>query len=716
MVKIITSKGWGVSGRYGGVELHDMEDQELEEGLGESSSSFSTSDSLSYSESPECYSAEADGESPAPRPKRSKYACSFRPGSNSYSWATVSRKGPSYALCTVCSRDVSVAYGGTKDLRRHEQTNLHRASSKSINTSSSLATFFSSKPGPKREQAVVEAEVKFAYFIGEHHLAINVADHCSQLFSSLFPDSTIARAFKCGRTKATAIMKVIAQEVMEDILLRLKESQFFSIHTDETTDIIVQQHCGIMLRFFDNTDGVVRCVFFKLEPVENADAEGLFQTIDHNFTSEGPLCYSKLVGMGSDGTNVMLGKRNSVLTRLKAKQPSLISFHCNCHLAALIANHACSVLPDYLEDLTISIWYYFQKSAKRQRLFKEFQQFVQCKPHKLLKAAQTRWLSLEACVQRLLEQYDALLSYFRSTEETSAQVRRITDTLEKEISKLYLMFLNDALPVINIFNKLMQKQSPTVHILHREVNTFVKKLLLRFIKPNVVQSTKISEIDLDDARNYTELEEVFIGDKAKRYSEESDLATSDIRAFKETCRKFWIVATKYAISNLPIKNEFLLKLNWLYPNVYDYSNISNVLHVASNLPQVISEVEKPLLREEFMDYCMSKLPQSFSSSEMSIDSYWHKVGEIKDDSELKYPILTKLAKSVLIIPHGNADIERLFSHMGLNKTKLRNSLGVETLTALLQLQFNVKEPCYKFKPTKQVLTRCRNAVSSLNTE
>jgi len=280
---------------------------------------------------------------------------------------------------------------------------------------------------------------------------------------------------------------------------------------------------------------------------------------------------------------------------------------------------------------------------------------------------------LEACVQHLLEQYDALLSYFRSTEsteETSVQVCRITDVLEKEISKLYLMFLCDALPVMNTFNKLMQKQSPTVHILHREVNTFVKKLLLRFMKPNVVQNTTIDEIDLGDARNYIELEEIFIGDKAKQYSEESELATSDIRTFQETCREFWIVATKYALSHLPIKNEFLLKLNWLYPNVYDYSNVSNVLHVAPNLPQVISEIEKPLLREEFMDYCMSELPQSFSTSEMQIDSYWHKVGEMKDDSELKYPLLAKLAKSVLIIPHGNADIERLFSHMGLNKTKL----------------------------------------------
>ena len=210
------------------------------------------------------------------------------------------------------------------------------------------------------------------------------------------------------------MVKVVAEEVMLEILNRLQQSQFFSIHTDESTDICVQQQCGIMLRFFDNTDGQVRCVFFKLEPVQNADAEGLFQVLDSNFSTSGPICYANLVGLGSDGANVMLGRRNSVLTRLKDKQPALIAFHCNCHLAASIANHACSVLPDFLEELTINIWYFFQKSPKRQRVLKEFQAFIECKPHKLLKAAQTRWLSLEACVQRLLEQYDALLSYFRS--------------------------------------------------------------------------------------------------------------------------------------------------------------------------------------------------------------------------------------------------------------------------------------------------------------
>ena len=354
------------------------------------------------------------------RLKKPRYSGVFHP--ETVSWAKVSAKGPSYAHCTVCNRDVNVAYGGSKDLKRHEQTNIQQNFLKSSSGVRSLSSYFRSS-GPTRDLTVVEAEVKFGYFLGEHHVAFQVADHCSKRFSSMFPDSAIAKAFKCGRTKANALVKVLAQDILEESLSVLKESKFFSIQVDETTDITVNQQCGIMLRFFDSVQGKVRCVFYKLEPVQNATADGIFQCLHDNFSSDGPLTYAHLVGLGSDGGNVMLGSQNSVLSRLRGKQPHIVSFHCNCHIAALIANHACKVLPDYLDDLTIQVWNFFQKSSKRQRIYHEFQQFVDCKPHKLLKAGQTRWLSLEACVARLLEQYDALLSYFRSSSENQVVVQ-----------------------------------------------------------------------------------------------------------------------------------------------------------------------------------------------------------------------------------------------------------------------------------------------------
>ena len=146
---------------------------------------------------------------------------------------------------------------------------------------------------------------------------------------------------------------------------------------------------------------------------------------------------------------------------LRCKQPALVALRCHCHIAALIANEACKVLP---EDLTTDIWYYFVKSPRRLRQFEEVQSFVECKPHKLLKTCQTRWLSLEACVNRLIEQYEALLSYFRRTENKHAVVRRVKFVLEKPQTKAYLLFLCSALPIVNNFNRYMQQQSPILHV------------------------------------------------------------------------------------------------------------------------------------------------------------------------------------------------------------------------------------------------------------
>ena len=157
----------------------------------------------------------------------------------------------------------------------------------------------------------------------------------------MFPDSNIVRAFKYSRTKENAMVKVV---VIKEIIEKISGFKLFSIQIDETTDITVYQQ----MRYFNNTTGKMCCIFYKLEPVEKADAESIFAAIDKNFSESSAICYTNLVGLGSDGCNVMLGLRKSVMTCLKTKQPSLISFHCNCHVAALIDNHACGKLPGYL--------------------------------------------------------------------------------------------------------------------------------------------------------------------------------------------------------------------------------------------------------------------------------------------------------------------------------------------------------------------------------
>lgn len=220
------------------------------------SSSTSEVESLEIAGSPET-DEEESGEKTPPKKKR-KYLCLFRKSySQQYPWCTESKKGDSYAFCMSCSRDVSLGKGGTKDLRKHESTVIHSKATAGCSGIKPLTAYCSRS----NSQMVVSAAVKFAYFLAEHYLSISVADHASKLFPAMFPDSETAKDLKCSRTKASAILQVVAQEVWKEISSNLKKTRFFSLQTDETTDISVTQQLALMVRFFDDCVGHVRCVF-----------------------------------------------------------------------------------------------------------------------------------------------------------------------------------------------------------------------------------------------------------------------------------------------------------------------------------------------------------------------------------------------------------------------------------------------------------------------
>ena len=172
--------------------------------------------------------------------------------------------------------------------------------------------------------------------------------------------------------------------------------------------------------------------------------------------------------------------------------------------------------------------------------------------------------------------------------------------------------------------------------------------------------------------------------------------------FRDKIRTWWYTCSKEAIKRLPIQNRFLSNLQWLQPGLQQYSLSRQVLIAADCLPQVIKADDKSMLQEEYMDFCTSPLPSEVKAVK-EVDLYWHMVGKIKDLSavELRYLVLTRLAKAILVIPHGNADTERLFSHIGLNKTKHRNCLSIDTVNSLLIIQFNAPQKCYEYTPTKQ---------------
>ena len=70
---------------------------------------------------------------------------------------------------------------------------------------------------------------------------------------------------------------------------------------------------------------------------------------------------------------------------------------------------------------------------------------------------------------------------------------------------------------------------------------------------------------------------------------------------------------------------------------------------------------------EFQDYCVApdnQLPGIIPSQNVAVDHFWAAMAEqkaITDSASLRFGTLAQQAKTLLILPHSNADPERLFS-------------------------------------------------------
>ena len=149
----------------------------------------------------------------------------------------------------------------------------------------------------------------------------------------------------------------------------------------------------------------------------------------------------------------MVGSNNSCYSRLKDTNPSIFLSKCVCHVAATCSSNAAKCIPDSVEELIHQVWTYFAMSGARCENYQLFCKFTDIEPMRLLKPAQTRWLSLEGCVSRVLAQWENLVAFFNSSSDK--QAKSIKKRLTPQ-NRLYLMFLDSTLPLFNRFDKMFQ--------------------------------------------------------------------------------------------------------------------------------------------------------------------------------------------------------------------------------------------------------------------
>lgn len=232
-------------------------------------------------------------------------------------------------------------------------------------------------------------------------------------------DDVLALHIKnCGRN-ASYISKTTQNEIIEccgevitdKIVNKIKESKFFTIMADETTDLSVKDQLTICIRYFNTKDYRIEEDFITFVDVVDLSGENLARTILQELGKLG-LDLANCRGQAFDGSSNMSGKFKGVQARVSQIQPLAIYSHCANHRLNLAISKACSVASiRNAMGVISSLANFFRDSAARlNALEEEMRENHDLKPgkHGLKKLCETRWIERHEAVLTFMEHLPAL--------------------------------------------------------------------------------------------------------------------------------------------------------------------------------------------------------------------------------------------------------------------------------------------------------------------
>ncbi|XP_066983819.1 uncharacterized protein [Macrobrachium rosenbergii] len=523
------------------------------------------------------------------------------------------------------------------------------------------------------------------------------------------------------KAKCRVCIVVIVVELTA--LAKKLQERKFSVMCDESTDIGSVKTSCVVVRFFYVDSLSVESKFWELYDVCNADDpesvergatgkslyEGMMKTFkDHNVPIK------NMIGFGADGCSVMMGVNNSVSSHFRSDCPGLVVMKCICHSAHLCASQACRSLPRRCEDLAREVYNFFKCSSKRQSEYKQFQSFCDLKPHKVLHPSQTRWLSLVAVVQRLLEQWEALKLFFSEkwlTEKLLA-IELIINSLHDPFMKLYFMFLDWVLPNFTEFNKFFQSDKAVITVLHDKVSMLFRDLLLSFMDRTYVMKTDLNTVNPERRDRHLSDSQMYLGVKVMQGLNNPSIQEKKAQQqeFFQRCRSFLVVACTEIKKRYNFNDGVLSKLNCLCPKNALSSEfrerIPSLFPLASELPLIVPPDDHSLLQKLDDQWRMFPILQHELKNLVneSPDKFWGEVSQ----KESSFSDLANFALTALCLPHSNAECERVFSKVNLFKTKQRNRLKTRTANGALLSASCIKGSCVHFTPANDMFSRINN--------
>ncbi|CAF0949463.1 unnamed protein product [Adineta ricciae] len=537
------------------------------------------------------------------------------------------------------------------------------------------------------DEQVTKAEAIWSLNVARRGFSYNSCDGLGDIFRAMFPDSNIAQQFNIQSKKMSYVMyHGIGPYFHQELVKQLKRVEKFVLCFDEQTNVQNKKQLDLLVKFWSYDEGLVVTRFYKSIFLGHARANVLRTVIIDSFKTDG-VDLRRLLMLGRDNPTVNISLENLIDAELRTMGSNLLLIgSCNLHVVHNGFKSGLSSASWHVENVCTEIYSWFKQSpARKEDLVDTIHDFDDLMEKTLLYFTITRWVLLGKVITRVLTLWEPLCDYFLDFLPTTQKVQiqkndkydKIKSNLTSNVIKIRLRFV--LFLCENIFDQFLtwfQQEGPLIHLLHHELTRLFSTVLMKFLKSDYVCEKSGSDLlDLDFKLSEKQLtnKQIRIGEKTRTAL--SGLTQQERETFFNDVRKIYHGIAQYFQSNLPLKNGFLRDVQILHHSLKDVRNADQIIRVARAVPHLLKDSEIDSLRDEWLAYSLEVIDEKWVIDKKEIDSdgneciiyhridfYWNKVLAITTtDGRPKYPALSKLIKNILIISHGNADVERGFS-------------------------------------------------------
>lgn len=253
----------------------------------------------------------------------------------------------------------------------------------------------------------------------------------------------------------------------------------------------------------------------------------------------------------------------------------------------------------------------------------------------------------------------------------------------------------------------MQAEDIKIHVFISRMKFLFNHFARNFLKKSYLDSISIKNLNLYDNDNILDLHNVYCGTECEIFIESNSFTEEEVNDFKTNAITYYRIFCKTLREKIDFENFVLNSIPAFNPKHVIAGETNNLTKLILNLfPECeTGNVEK--INEEYRS--LADYPELKKFENYSITDFWAEIGCIKNScEEPMFSNIYRIAKGILSIPHSSANVERIFSIQNLIKTKCRNRLAIDTVSALIQskdlLRTN-EECCHNYNVPKRLLNK-----------